>query len=56
MGGLTQSLSHQESVDSTQTLGVIVSSPFADYIQVRALDFGDSSKTGPVLNNGIPGG
>jgi len=42
------------SVDSTLAMGVIVSSPSADQIQVRALDFGDSSATGPFLNKGIP--
>jgi len=40
------------SVDSTQTLGVMVSSPSADHIQVKALDFGDSSAIGPAPNMG----
>jgi len=42
------------SVDSTLALGVIVSSPSADQIQVRALDFGDSSATSPAPNRSIP--
>jgi len=38
------------SVDSTLATGVIVSSPTADHIQARALDFGDSNATGPAPN------
>jgi len=44
------------SVDSTLAMGVNVISPFADQIQVRALDFGDSSATSPAPNRGIPVG
>jgi len=44
------------SVDSTLAIGVNVSSLFADHIQVRALDFGDSSVTSPAPNVGIPVG
>jgi len=44
------------SVDSSQELGVIVSPPSADQIHVRALDFGDSSSTGPAPNKGTPVG
>jgi len=33
------------SVDSTLAMGVNVSSPSADHIQIRALDFGNSSTT-----------
>jgi len=43
------------SVDSTQTLGVIVSSPFGNWY-IGALDFGDSSATGPAPKRGIPVG
>jgi len=42
------------SVDSTIAMGVNVSSLAADQMQVRALDFGDSSTTGPAPNTGIP--
>jgi len=41
---------------ATLALGVIVSCPSAGQIQVRALDFGDSSATGPAPNKGIPVG
>jgi len=44
------------SVDSTIEQGVIVSSLSANQIHVRAVDFGDSSATGPVLNKGTPVG
>jgi len=40
------------SVDSTLALGVNMSCPSANQIQARALDFGDNSTTGPVLNKG----
>jgi len=43
------------SVDSILAMGVIVSSPSANR-HVRALDFGDSSTTGPAPNTGIPVG
>jgi len=41
---------------ATLALGVIVSCPSAGQIQVRALDFGDSSATGPAPNKGTPVG
>jgi len=41
-------------VDSTIEPGLNVSSPSASQIQVRALDFGDSSAMGPAPNRGIP--
>jgi len=41
------------SVDYTQTLGVIVSFSSANR-NIGALDFGDSSATGPAPNRGIP--
>jgi len=44
------------SVDSTIEQGVIVSFPSANQIQVRALNFGDSSATGPAPNKGTPVG
>jgi len=44
------------SVDSTVALGVNMSCPCANQIQARALDFGDSSITGPAPNTGIPVG
>jgi len=41
------------SLDSTQTLGVIMSSPSANR-NIGAIDFGDGSVTGPTPNRGIP--
>jgi len=44
------------SLDSPIEQRVIVSSPSADQIHVRALDFRENSATGPVLNRGTPVG
>jgi len=45
------------SVDPTIELGVNISFTSADHIQgVRALNFGNSSATGPAPNTGIPVG
>jgi len=44
------------SVDSTLELGVIVSSPSASQIHVKALDFKDSSAMGSAPNKGNPVG
>jgi len=44
------------SVDSTLAMGANVSSPSAGQIQVRAIDFGNSSTAGRAPKRGIPVG